>query len=137
MGHPPGEIRNNDEHMFNIEKDYKLTDKQYAFVLDSIKTDVKSPPNWDLHDFNCTDWVIEKAALAGIDLPHNLRGENTPADLGQDLANLGADRTPHAGADRGSSDQQDPQATPNMNPLNSLPSIKAPTLVERIDSGDD
>jgi hypothetical protein len=59
-----GTVKNNDQHTFNIEKDYKLTDKQFQAVVDSVKTDAKNPPDFNLYNYNCTDWVIEKAAVA-------------------------------------------------------------------------
>jgi hypothetical protein len=70
--------------------------------------------------------VIQKAAVGGVNLPHSDTKDNSPADLGQDLADQGAGRTKHDGADQGSSDKVDPQATNDMTPLNSLPSAPPP-----------
>jgi RHS repeat-associated protein len=120
-----GTVKNNDQHTFNIEKDYKLTDKQFQAVVDSVKTDAKNPPDFNLYNYNCTDWVIEKAAVAGIKLPSNTGGQenpNNPADLGQDLSWRGASPMLWEGPDSGSSDTEDPQKTNDLTPLFQLPS---------------
>jgi RHS repeat-associated protein len=120
-----GAIKNNDQHTYNVEKDFKLSDKQYQSLVDSVKQDAKNPPDYNLNNFNCADWVIQKADVAGVALPSQSGGEahpNTPADLGQDLAGQGADTTPHAGPESGSSTSGDPQKTNDLTPLNQLPS---------------
>jgi RHS repeat-associated protein len=120
-----GTIKNNDQHSYNIEKDIKVTDKQYQNVVDSVKKDAANPPNFNLYNENCTDWVIQKAAAGGVTLPSNSGGEgspNNPADLGQDLSYQGASPIPYNGPDQGSSESVDPQKTNDLTPLNQVPS---------------
>jgi RHS repeat-associated protein len=116
-----GGIKNNDQHSYNVENDFTISDKQYQRLIDSVKQDANQPPDYTLKTFNCTDWVIKESKVAGVNLPTQSRGEdhpNTPADLGQDLAGQsGTKTTGHMGPDQGSSDHEDPQRTNNLTPL--------------------
>ncbi len=87
-----GEVRDDSNHSWNVKQEYKITDDQYNAVQQSISND-KGDTNlqYDLDTNNCTDWVMDTAAIAGVTLPDATGtwpggGGESPGPLGQEVA---------------------------------------------------
>lgn len=100
-------VKDDSNHSWNVEKEYKITDQQYDAVKQSVDKDTQNPPNYNLNTNNCTDWVDKEAATAGVTLPDASGtwtggGGQNPGALGQALVQQGA-TVQQPKADEGSS----------------------------------
>lgn len=83
-----GKIRDNFGHEQEVVQTRGITEKNFNDILNFVES--KKNTRYDLNINNCTDFVINVAAVAGIKLPRtkgtwpNGGGVN-PGDLGQDL----------------------------------------------------
>lgn len=50
---------------------FEISDMAYAKLTDQVKTDskIENTPEFDLYNYNCTDYAIQLAGMAGIMLP--------------------------------------------------------------------
>jgi uncharacterized membrane protein YgcG len=104
----PGVVANDENHAYDVKKEYTLTDEQYENGKKKVSDDQNNRPGYDLNDHNCTDWALDVAKAAGQDV-ETKEGEWTgggghnPGDLGEDLVANGGERVTVCGGDGGSS----------------------------------
>jgi hypothetical protein len=103
-----GVIHDDAKHPWDVMKEYPLTEAQYNELLRLIETAREKPPEYDLNENNCADWVIGVLAEIGIKVPDTqgswpLGGGTNPGDLGEDLVEQGGERNggPDASGDAG------------------------------------
>ena len=65
-----GVVKDDSNHSWNVKQEYKITDDQYNAVQQSISNDkADTGLQYDLNTNNCTDWVMDTAAIGGVTLP--------------------------------------------------------------------
>jgi hypothetical protein len=87
----PGELRNDATHPSDVSRTYPLTHEQYDNIRDYVSQVQNHPPDYDLNDYNCTDFAIEAARRGGVNLPDTrgswlCGGGSNPGHLGEHLA---------------------------------------------------
>jgi RHS repeat-associated protein len=95
-----GQVRDDSNASWTVSKEYEITDEQYSAVKESIEGDIANPPDYNLDTFNCTDWVEDKAANAGVTLPNTKDtwpggSGSTPGQLGEELKKQGGQTNPN------------------------------------------
>lgn len=65
----PGKVDNDKDHGWDWRKCGFANDDVYKPILTKVTNDISSPPDYALLKFNCTDWAVDIANLAGIKLP--------------------------------------------------------------------
>ncbi len=65
----PGVVKDNADHSWSVKKEFVISDQQYDKLNQSVASDFKNPPEYDLNKNNCTDWVNQKATEVGVTLP--------------------------------------------------------------------
>jgi len=88
-----GEIRDDSDHPWDVQTEIEITEEQYNEIMEQIEEDRQNPPDYDLNDCNCTDYVLDLLEELGIDIetdpadypfPFGRDGRN-PRNLGEDL----------------------------------------------------
>lgn len=88
-----GEIRDDSNHPWDVRAEIEITEEQYNEIMEQINEDRQNPPDYDLNDCNCTDYVLNLLEEVGIDIetdpsdypfPFGGDGRN-PGNLGEDL----------------------------------------------------
>ena len=88
-----GEIRDDSDHPWDVRAEIEITEEQYNEIMEQIEEDRQNPPDYDLNDCNCTDYVLDLLEEVGIDIetdpadypfPFGGDGRN-PGNLGEDL----------------------------------------------------
>jgi hypothetical protein len=74
----------------DVEKVFFISEYDYYTTKSSILQDESNPPLYQLSDYNCTNWVVDKANKIGLNIPQTIGswpfGEGlNPGDLGEDL----------------------------------------------------
>lgn len=75
---------------FDVSISTEISASQLSAIMDYI---TNNSNGYDLYDFNCTDFALDIAELAGLNLPDNYRsygtkGGSSPGQLGQDIRNM-------------------------------------------------
>ena len=60
---------NYDKSKIDVTKSFSLTDEQYNSAKNYMETIEKFTPMYNLSKYNCTDFVINTALSAGIEIP--------------------------------------------------------------------
>ncbi len=86
----PGQIVDDSGHDWDVKAEFEITKEQYEELMEQIEKDRKDPPDYNLNEFNCTDYVLELLADIGIKIDSEEGtwpggGGNNPGDLGEDL----------------------------------------------------
>lgn len=93
----PGIIRDDSDHPWDVRHEIEITEEQYNEIIDQINEDRQNPPDYDLNDCNCTDYVLDLLEDVGIVIESQEGtwpggGDHNPGDLGEDLEDLGGER---------------------------------------------
>lgn len=88
-----GEIRDDSDHPWDVQAEIEITEEQYNEIMEQFEEDRQNPPDYDLNDCNCTDYVLDLLEEVGIDIetdpadyPFPFGGDGrTPGNLGEDL----------------------------------------------------
>jgi hypothetical protein len=96
----PGILRPDNNHPWDVRHSIEITPEQHETIIRNINEDRVTPPTYDLNDCNCTDWVLDVLAEAGIVIPSREGrwpggGGHNPGDLGEDLVARGGTRNPN------------------------------------------
>jgi len=88
----PSAIRRNEFNRFDYKRTYSLNQNQFKAILDFAASKALNS-DYDLQDYNCTDFVIQLSELTENPLPDTQRswpfGEgSTPVALAEDIASL-------------------------------------------------
>ncbi len=83
-----GKIKDNFGHEKEVVQSWAISEKKFNNALNFVESDKNT--KYDLNTNNCTDFVINTAAAAGINLPKTKGtwpngGGSNPGDLGQDV----------------------------------------------------
>jgi RHS repeat-associated protein len=90
----PGEVRDDSVRPpADVYAVYDISDEQADQVTERIENDRQNPPDYDLGDNNCADYVCDIAEFLGIELPDNGNITN-PGQLGEDLVDNGQGHRP-------------------------------------------
>ena len=86
----PGIILDDSDHPWDVKAKFEITEEQYKELVEQIEKDRKDPPDYDLNDCNCTDYVLDLLNDIGINIESEegtwpLGGGHNPGDLGEDL----------------------------------------------------
>jgi len=86
----PGQMNDDDTHSYNISGSFTLNNAQFFSILNFIAAANTSSFLYNLNSNNCTTFVINAMAQAGIGLPRTFgtwQGGtgNDPGDLGEDM----------------------------------------------------
>jgi len=102
----PGQFGNDGSHPYNISGTMQVTSEQFFQILNYITSQNIPNITYNLNSNNCTTFVLNSMAAAGIYLPRTIGtwpggAGNDPGDLGQDIAsgtipNLTVSRTPQS-----------------------------------------
>lgn len=104
----PGIIRDDSDHPWDVRHEIEITEEQYKEIMEQINEDRLNPPEYDLNDCNCTDYVLDLLDEVGIVIESEEGtwpggGGHNPGDLGEDLDDLGGERNPTPADGDGSS----------------------------------
>jgi hypothetical protein len=86
----PGQFNDDDNHSYNISGSFTLTNSQFFNILNFISSANNSSYLYNLNSNNCTTFVLNSMAQAGINLPRTVGTwpggtGNDPGDLGEDI----------------------------------------------------
>ncbi len=85
----PGSVHVDDSNRPNgpmsASETYEITQSQFDALKARSDAFVANPPNYDLNDYNCTNFVRDGFASIGIELPHTLGNPITPQGMALDL----------------------------------------------------
>lgn len=104
----PGVINDDSDHPWDVRHEIEITEEQYNEIMDQIAEDRQNPPDYNLNDCNCTDYVLDLLKDVGIVIDSEEGtwpggGGHNPGDLGEDLEDLGGERNPNPADGDGSS----------------------------------
>jgi len=104
----PGIIRDDSDHPWDVRHEIEITEEQYNEIIEQINEDRQNPPDYELNDCNCTDYVLDLLEDVGIVIESQEGtwpggGGHNPGDLGEDLEDLGGERNPNPADGDGSS----------------------------------
>jgi hypothetical protein len=85
-----GQLHNDSERSYNISIEFALTNSQFFQILQFMEHFQNSNVVYDLNSNNCTNFVLNALAAAGIHLPRTQGtwaggGGLNPGDLGEDI----------------------------------------------------
>jgi len=85
-----GALGNDASNPFDVSILINISPSQLNAIMNYIRNNNNG---YDLDNYNCTDFAIEIAALAGLNLPDTfaswgIGGGSNPASLGQDIRNM-------------------------------------------------
>ena len=85
-----GSLENDGGHIYDVKYTTEIDKTKASNVLDYANETVTKDTRYDLNNFNCTDFGLESAKKAGIDLPDTQGswtggGGSNPGDLGEDI----------------------------------------------------
>lgn len=93
-----GEIRNNGSHNYHVSASIDIDNNTFFDIVNYINLFGNNIPEYNLNDYNCTDFGINIANQAGMNLPDTygewkkfgikLGGGSNPGNLGQDIRTL-------------------------------------------------
>ena len=74
----------------DVEKSFSISEYDFYVTKTSILQDEACPPLYQLSNYNCTNWAVDKATKIGLNIPQTigswpLGGGLNPGDLGEDL----------------------------------------------------
>jgi hypothetical protein len=86
----PGVFNDDDNHQYNISGSFTVNNAQFFNVLNYITADNTPSFLYNLNTNNCTTFVLNAVAQAGINLPRTVGtwtdgAGNDPGDLGEDI----------------------------------------------------
>jgi hypothetical protein len=93
----PGQIRDDGERDEDVIFLLPITEEQHNELIEAIARDRQNPPQYDLNENNCVDYVIDLLNDIGIEIESTVgtwpggSGHN-PGDFGEDLIQMGARR---------------------------------------------
>ncbi len=93
----PGEIRDDSTHSWDVKLEIDISEEQYLELLEEIVDDTISPPEYNLNDNNCVDWVLDLLQEIGLTINTSVGqwpfgSGHDPGDFGQDLIGQGGER---------------------------------------------
>jgi hypothetical protein len=85
-----GQLNDDETHAYNVSGSFTVDDAQFFNILNFVSQGNSSGYLYNLNTNNCTTFVINAVAQAGIDLPRTIGtwlggAGNDPGDLGQDI----------------------------------------------------
>jgi len=90
-----GKIQSDKDRPIDVEYTIVLSDEEFKKVEDFVRKSRRNKPDYDVHDYNCVNWVLDCVELVSNEIPRtkkNYPGSNkpglNPGDLGEDLRDL-------------------------------------------------
>jgi len=99
-GFYPNGIHDDEGHDWDVRYGMEVTKEEFHEMWSEVEAALSDAPDYDLSDFNCSDWVIDLVEEGtGIELPDTqgdfplgLPDGTNPGDLGEDLVDIGGVR---------------------------------------------